>query len=108
MLQKEKTCIKSRVCELLEFEDQGKLNLFCLLGNMDVYFVASEGQCKMKTNIIFRQNKKNLHIFILFKSFTLPEYYSIFTLTYVSILFIETKYKSHQFSVFKHFIFIPK
>ncbi len=30
MLQKEKTCIKSP----LEFEDQGKFNLICLLENM--------------------------------------------------------------------------
>ncbi len=34
MLQKEKPCIKSRGWKLFEFEDQGKLNLFCLLGNM--------------------------------------------------------------------------
>ncbi len=32
--QKEKACIKNRVWKLFEFEDQGKFNVFCLLGNM--------------------------------------------------------------------------
>ncbi len=30
--------------KLLEFEDKGKFNLFCLLGNMKVTSVLSEGQ----------------------------------------------------------------
>ncbi len=30
--------------KLFEFEDQGKLHLICLLGNMQVSSVASEGQ----------------------------------------------------------------
>ncbi len=34
MLQKETRCIKSWRWKLSEFEDKGKLNLFCLLGNM--------------------------------------------------------------------------
>ncbi len=33
MLKKETQCIKSRGVKTFEFEDQGKLYLFCLLGN---------------------------------------------------------------------------
>ncbi len=48
----------------LQFEDQGKLYLICLPGNMQVSSVAPEGQYKMEKNDI----SKNLDI-ILFKSF---------------------------------------
>ncbi len=61
-LQKEKPCIKS-LLNTFEFKDQGKFNLICLPENAQVSSVASEGQI-----MIFRQNKKNVHIFILFKS----------------------------------------
>ncbi len=44
MLQKEKTHIKSWDVNIFEFEDQGKFNLICLLENMYVSSVASEGQ----------------------------------------------------------------
>ncbi len=36
---------KSRGVKTFEFEDQGKLYLICLPGNMQVSSVASEGQC---------------------------------------------------------------
>ncbi len=38
-----KPCIKSRGVKTFEFEAQGKLNLFCLLGNISMSSVASEG-----------------------------------------------------------------
>ncbi len=44
MLQKETRCIKSRGSENFWIEDQGKLYLICLPGNMQVSSVASEGQ----------------------------------------------------------------
>ncbi len=34
MPQKEKPRIKTRGVKTFEFEDQGKFNIFCLLGNM--------------------------------------------------------------------------
>ncbi len=39
-----KACIKSLGVKTFEFEDQGKLYLFRLLGNIYVSSVASEGQ----------------------------------------------------------------
>ncbi len=44
MLQKNTRRIKSRGVKTFEFEDEGKLNLICLPGNMQVSCVASEGQ----------------------------------------------------------------
>ncbi len=44
MLQMEKPCIKSQGWKLFEFEDQGKFDLFCLLENMQLSSVASEGK----------------------------------------------------------------
>jgi len=38
-----KPCIKNRGVKTFEFEDQGKLNLFCLLGNISMSSVAFEG-----------------------------------------------------------------
>ncbi len=65
--------LKIRGAKTFEFEGQGKCNLFSLLGNMYVSSVAPEGQYKMKINTYTsRQNKKNLNIFILFKSFHPP------------------------------------
>ncbi len=63
-----KTSIKSRGVKTFEFQDQGQFNLICLLENMQQSSVSSEGQYSIK-NVIFRQNKKNIHIFILFKIF---------------------------------------
>ncbi len=53
------------VRKLFEFQDQGKFNLICLQ-ETGKYLLKGSTKCK---TMIFRQNKKNIHIFILFKSF---------------------------------------
>ncbi len=59
--------LRSGGWKLFEFEDQGKLNLICLQGNKYLLLLP-KGSTKWEKNI-FLQNKKNLDIFILFKSF---------------------------------------
>ncbi len=69
MLLKVTRCIKSRAWKLFEFEDQGKLYLSCLSGKHASIFCCFRRAVLNVKTIIFLQNKNNLDIFILFKSF---------------------------------------
>ncbi len=56
--------------KLFEFEDQGQFNLSS--GKHVTIFYSFWRAVLNEKNMIFRQNKKNIHIFILFKSFHAP------------------------------------
>ncbi len=71
LLQKETRCIKRGGWKLLNLKIKVNCTLFVFRETCKYLLLLPKGSNKWK-KIIFLQNKKNLDIFILFKSFTPP------------------------------------